>query len=246
MGHTMNIFRFSTFCAFLFFGFCIGPAAQAQLAINKLWVDFENPKDRRSDLLVLNESDDRYYINVESFEILGAGTEDEERVTYADPAKLGLLVTPNRIILDPGQARSLRVVRVDEDLAKDRTYRIRVEPKVGKITAEGMTEDKGMVVKLLVAYEVLVTSRPKGAKYDIDSVRNGNVLTITNTGTSNILVFDIDACGSDAPENAPCGSLGNKRIYPGQSWDVTLPSADSEVTAKVRRTLSADPIEVTL
>ena len=189
--------------------------ANAQLAIDKLWIDFETTEATRGDLLVANESSDRYYINVDVFEIVNPGTEKEERRTFTDPSELGLLVTPNRMILEPGQSRSLRIIRLDEGRSQERIYRIRVEPKVGELSVSGVQEERAMLIKLLAAYEVLVTSRPSGARNEIQAVRNANTLELTNNGNSNVLLFDGHLCSAGAQPDATgenCRKIDTRRL----------------------------------
>jgi P pilus assembly chaperone PapD len=216
-----------------------GLDASAQLAIDKLWIDFENPSDTRGDLLLVNESQDRYYIDVTSFEIVNPGTEEEERVTYADPEELGLLVTPNRMILDPGQSRSLRVIRIPGDMSSDRVYRVRIEPKLGDISAEGFESERTMVIKLLTAYEVLVTSRPRNAAADIAPVREDGAIKLTNSGNTNALIYDVYLCEAGIEpdeEGTNCNKVSTRRLHPGNEWTIPTETAEQRLYAKVKMT----------
>src|SRR3546814_2712942 len=107
--------------------------AHAQLSVDRLWVDFEPGASRRADVVVRNESPDRYYITITAAEIIQPGTKEEKRVETTDPEVLGLWVTPNRLVIDPGGMRSVRVVSLDVQLTNDRFYRVKTTPQVGDI-----------------------------------------------------------------------------------------------------------------
>lgn len=221
------------------FASAIAAGASAQLAIDKLWIDFDQQSETRGDLLLANESEERYYISVEPFEIINPGTEEEERVSYADPEELGLLVTPNRLILDPGQSRSLRVIRISGDMSRDRVYRIRIEPKVGEIRAEGIESERAMVLKILTAYEVLVTSRPLNPSYKLDSSRTEEAILLSNDGNSNALIYDAYLCpqGSEpAPDDETCNKVSTRRLHPGNQWEIPIEEKSLQLHAKVRLT----------
>ncbi|RYG79680.1 MAG: hypothetical protein EON59_15855, partial [Alphaproteobacteria bacterium] len=59
-------------CCLLAAGF-VPSTASAQLAIDRLWVDFEPGAASRSDLVIRNESADRYFITISPVEVLSAG-----------------------------------------------------------------------------------------------------------------------------------------------------------------------------
>lgn len=227
-----------------------GPA-RAQLAIDRLWVDFEPGTPNRADVVIRNESKDRYYITVSPVEITAPGTAAEARTEIADPEKLGLLVSPNRLIVEPGGLRSIRVVSLNEKLAADRIYRIKVTPQVGAIDAPATESDnRGVALKLLTAYDLLVTTRPAEAKAAVSAKRVGDTLTIRNDGNTNALLFEGRACPSgEKPwpaENAvtKCADLGARRMYPGNDWRIDLPTGTSTIHFKQRTLASADPKEL--
>ncbi|MEQ8559196.1 MAG: hypothetical protein RIB03_12835 [Henriciella sp.] len=219
------------------FASAIAAGASAQLAIDKLWIDFDEQRDTRGDLLLANESDERYYISVDPVEIVNPGTDEEERVSYADPEELGLLVTPNRLILDPGQSRSLRVIRISGDMSRDRVYRVRIEPKVGEIRAEGFEAERAMVLKILTAYEVLVTSRPLNPSYELDSSRTEDAITLSNAGNSNALVYDAYLCPAGkepGADDAACNKVSTRRLHPGNQWKIPIEEKSLQLHAKVK------------
>jgi P pilus assembly chaperone PapD len=236
---------------------CASTPAHAQLAIDRLWVDFEPGAANRADVVIRNESKDRYYITVTPVEIVEPGTDSETRVQTADPEKLGLLVSPNRLIVEPGGMRSIRVVSLNEALSSDRVYRVKVTPQVGAIDAPATQGDaKGVSVKLLTAYDLLVTARPPKPKADILNSRSGDTLTLQNNGNTNVLLFEGRACpqgvrpqaadpgkAAAAPTNG-CVDLGARRLYPGNSWSMPVPAGTARLYFKQRTSAAADPRDV--
>jgi hypothetical protein len=171
------------------------PDAHAQLAIDRLWVDLESASTSRSDLVVRNESLDKYYVTVSVTEVTAPGTAEEKRVAIPDPEALGLLVTPTRLILEPNQMRAIRIVSLNKNIATDRVYRVNVTPQVGEVTAAGAApENRGLAIKLLAAFDVLVTVRPSQKKLNLAADRLGDFLNLSSTGNSNILLLDGAIC----------------------------------------------------
>src|SRR3546814_11745927 len=82
-----------------------------------------------------------YYVAVTVAEIVDAGTELENKLVETDPDKLGLLVTPNQIVLEPGAIRSIRLVSLNKPLTRDRVYRVLVAPQVGALKVKDAGAD---------------------------------------------------------------------------------------------------------
>ena len=222
-------------------------AAHAQLAVDRLWIDFDAGSSPRSDLLVRNESKDRYYITVSPAELVNPGTPAETRVEQADPDKLGLLVTPNRLILDPDDMRAIRIVALDQDRKADRVYRIRVSPEIGAIDAgEDAAADRSGSLKLLAAYDILVTLRPRDPRVDIVARRDGAQITLQNNGNTNALLFDGVSCPAGAKVgDAACIKVGAKRMFAGNSWVLHLKAVTDTLHFKQRISAALDPKDVT-
>ena len=187
-------------------------AAHAQLTVDKLWIDFNTSSSTREDVLLRNESDRRYYISIEPSEIIDPGLPSEARREYDNPEDLGLLISPNRLILEPGEFRALRLVSINEDMSRDRVYRIRITPKVGAITgveAEGDNRNANLVI--LMAYDLLAIVRPQQGKADID----------------------VAACFTENDEDH-CTPLPDTRLYSGAEVRFPLPRPDAQVRVTAR------------
>ncbi len=217
--------------------------ASAQLAVDRLWVDFEPGAPNRADVVIRNESADRYYITVAPSEVVEPGTAGEKRVETSDPDQLGILVTPNRMIVEPGGMRSIRIVSLNTKLKTDRVYRIKVTPQIGDLqTNDPAAGDRGLSIKLLAAYDLLVTVRPDGGKADLVAARTPTQLVIRNQGNSNALLYDGMSCAADQPaDKDKCAKVGSKRLYPGNEWTIPLNNQNAKIKFKERTIASAPP-----
>jgi P pilus assembly chaperone PapD len=198
--------------------------ARADLVLSELIVDLQPGKLTRDDLEVWNNSPDRAFVAVEPREIVNPALPSQTARQDPDPEKLGILVTPARIILEPGQRRLIRIADVAASPDREHVYRVTVKPVVGGITSS----ESGL--KILVGYDVLVLVRPAQALTNVVAMRKGRTLTFDNKGNVSVEVIDGRQCG---PDRKTCSALPGKRLYAGASWTVDLLSdGPAEYTLK--------------
>lgn len=190
----------------------VQPAA-AELVLSQLVVELQPGKQSRQDIEVRNTGSERAYVAVEPSRVVDVGLPSEKRLTERDPGKLGLLVAPARMILEPGQHKLVRFADISGDPEKERVYRVTVKPVAGGIDAE----QSGL--KILVGYDVLVLARPARPIVQISAVRDGRKLIWSNNGNVAVELTDGRQC-SDAVGD--CVTLPGKRLYAGASWTVDL------------------------
>ena len=193
--------------------FGAGPA-HAQLAISQLVVELKAPSARTADVEIFNDGDERSYVAIEPRGIAAPGTKDMHDVHSPDPEKLGLLVSPARMVLEPRERKTMRVAVIGGSSDTERVYRITVKPVSGKVEAE-LTG-----LKLLVGYDLLVLVRPAAVRQDIAISRQGRSLTLTNRGNSSVELADGKQCDAQGKD---CRTLPAKRLYAGASWQQELP-----------------------
>lgn len=186
----------------------------AQIALNKVILDFASGETRQ-DVEVINNGEETAFVVVEPARIEAPGSAAEQRVTARDPDELGLLVTPNRLVLEPGERKLVRIAVIGLAASVDRIYRITVKPVLGEVRA---TET---ALKLLVGYDVLVMVRPDNAEPELSFERRGRKVVITNTGNTNALLSEGRQCESDSDV---CIELPSKRLYAGGRWELELGS----------------------
>ncbi len=193
----------------------VATPARADLVLSELIVDLQSGKHLRDDVEVWNNSPDRAYVAVEPREIVNPSLPSEAARREPDPEKLGLLVSPNRMILEPGQRKILRIATLSASADKEHVYRVTVKPVVGEVDSK----DSGL--KLLVGYDLLVLVRPAQPVANVTAVRSGRKLTFSNAGNVSVEIVDGRQCDSS---RAHCVELPGKRLYAGASWTVELGS----------------------
>ena len=187
------------------------PAA-AELVLNQVIVDLLPGKVPRLDIEASNTGKERIYVVAEPAEIVNPGKPEEKRVSEPDPAKLGLLVTPQKMILEPGERKLVRIASIAPRGAAERIYRVTVKPVIGDVTATTTA------LKVLVGYDVLVIVRPTVMTGTVMATRSGNSLMLTNTGTTNVEIYD----GKQCDASAACTKLRASRLYVGASLTQTI------------------------
>jgi P pilus assembly chaperone PapD len=197
--------------------------AHAEMVLSQVIVDLLPGKPPREDVEVFNNGPERMYVSAEPFEILKAGTSGEQRVPIVpDPEQSGILVSPEKLILAPGERRTVRIAAIGERPATDRVYRVAIKPVAGPISADQTA------LKVFVGYDALVLVRPAQFTGDLTGKRVAKELTVTNASNTAQELFDGKQCD---PTGKNCRSLPAKRLYSGVSWQQSLPF-DSPVTYK--------------
>jgi P pilus assembly chaperone PapD len=198
--------------------------AKADLVLSQLILELQPGTNSRQDIEVWNNGPDRAYVAVEPGEIVNAGQPSQERRTDPDPENLGLLVSPARMILEPGQRKLIRVADLAPASDKERVYRITVKPQVGQV----VSASNGL--KVLVGYDVLVLVRPATPRPDIVANRSGDTASFRNSGNVSVELIDGKQCDSSGKS---CVDLPGKRLYPGAEWSEQLkPGYHAEYTVK--------------
>jgi len=188
--------------------------ARAELVLSDLVVDLQPGKNSRKDIELWNNSDERSYIEITPAEIVNPGQSSELRREAPNPEQLGLLVSPNRMILEPGQHKVVRIAAIAMPIDRERVYRITVKPVVGDIS-EGQSG-----LKVLVGYDVLAMVRPGNPVSKISGGREGRTLIVRNEGNSSAELLNGKQCGS---VDKSCSALAGKRLYSGAEWRLQLP-----------------------
>lgn len=185
--------------------------AQAGIVLSQLVVELQPGQQTREDIEVWNDSDERAYVAVEPREIVGAGTPGQTTRHDVNPETLGLLVSPARMILEPGQRKLVRVAAVGKPVERERVYRVTVKPVSGEI----QSEQSGL--KLLVGYDALVLVRPARDDVRVTGSRIGDTLTLRNDGNVSVELIDGQHCDG---ERRICTPLPGKRLYAGAEWSI--------------------------
>ena len=198
--------------------------AGAEIVLSELIVELAPGKDSRQDVEVWNSSTERAYVAVEPAEIINPGTDSQTRRQDPDPEKLGILVSPARMILDPGQRKLIRIAEIAPAGDRERIYRVTVKPVTGKVTSD----QSGL--KILVGYDVLVLVRPARPQPNIVFTRSADTVTFRNDCNVSVELVDGRECDSSGKA---CSDLPGKRLYAGATWSEQLkPGRHPEYTLK--------------
>jgi P pilus assembly chaperone PapD len=204
--------------------------ANASIVLSQVVVDFAADGKLAQDIEVSNDKKEVSYVAIEPFEIVAPGTPEERRIAIVDPEVGGLLVTPQRLILQPGERRTVRIAAIGTRRANDRVYRVTIKPVAGPVTSSVSA------IKLLVGYDVLVIQRPANPAARIIGTRGGETLTLRNDGNTNAELYDGKLCvGSD------CHAIPSKRLYAGQSW--SQPIGPGKITYRVSTGTTSEVVE---
>jgi P pilus assembly chaperone PapD len=192
----------------------LAAGARAEMVLSQVIVDLLPGKPPRDDIEVWNDGPERMYVSAEPFIIRAAGTPHETRVPLGEPDQAGILVAPQRLVLEPGERRTIRVAVLGERSPSDRVYRVAIKPVGGPISADASA------LKVFVGYDALVLVRPDRFTGEVTGERQGNSLILANAGNTAQELFEGKQCD---PAGKDCRSLPSKRLYPGASWKQTLP-----------------------
>jgi P pilus assembly chaperone PapD len=182
--------------------------ALAQIAVHPVILDLPPGELQRADFTVENPTSERVFVAVEPARIDAPGSAAETRVAASDPQTLGLLASPPRMILEPGERRFVRIAALAPPGEAERIFRVAVKPVAGEVTGE----ESGL--KVLVGYDLLVIQRPALPSATLDWEDRGTELVIRNTGNSNIQLVNGKAC-NEGQRAEDCAEAPPTRLYAG-------------------------------
>lgn len=187
--------------------------ATAEIVLDRLVVELQPGKAGKQDVVIWNDAPDRAYVEIKPSRIVGPGSGSQERVNYPDPRDLELLVSPRRLILEPGQQKFMRIADLGKDDSEERVYRVTVEPVVDE-------SDPNEGLRMLVGYDMLVLVRPKTPTFQISASRSGTKLVVRNLGNASVELLNIRQCTT----KFECNDSPGGRIYAGieRTFDVAL------------------------
>ncbi|MCP5396116.1 MAG: molecular chaperone [Sphingomonadaceae bacterium] len=193
----------------------IATPVQADLVLSKVVVDFPGEADAFDDIEVFNTGEERIYVVAEPSEILNPGEADQQRVKIVNFDEAGLLVSPQRLILEPGERRVIRIAALGPAPDEDRVYRITIKPVTGAVSADRSA------LKVLVGYDALVIRRPGQFRGQLDVSREGRLVVFRNGSNTAQELFDGIICQAGKDD---CVTLTGTRLYPGNNWQLELPT----------------------
>lgn len=193
----------------------ISPFASSNLAIDRIIIDFTKDTPQQNDVRLINTSEtETLFVSVEVLEVEAPGTSEETHLIADDPFKIGLIASPNRLIIPPGTNRLVRLVNLFPADDEERIFRVNFTPVAGE-----QDEDEN-TLRLLVGYQALVIVRPNNPTFDVVGERNGNTLTLKNKGNTNVYLDTFRQCTDE--ELSDCEAIAETRLYPGNIRELEL------------------------
>ena len=186
----------------------------AAMIVERTVLHYQPGSPSRQDVEIRNPDEDTLYIQVDIYEVINPGSEDEERRLVTNPRDANFLVTPNRLAIPPGGRKLVRLVNLQELGEKERIFRVSLKPVIEDV------ESEQTAIKVLVGYQLLVLIQPAQPSPELTASREGNVLTLTNNGNTNILLHRGQQCAENDP--GVCVDLPVRRLYPGNVWQIEL------------------------
>ena len=202
------------------------PSVHAGVMLNRAIVIFDDSDQARQDVIVSNDSDsDRLFVSVTPFLVMNPGTEERELAPLSIDEDAGLLVTPNKLLIEPSGSAIVRMLNMAEPGTNEVYYRVNFTPIQKPIEFERQEgeelEQSQMLVSIALAYQALVIVPPLEPKALPRFTRTGKTVVFTNPGNSFYLLRDGVQCSPDDQDD--CVDLTSKRVYPGNEYVVELP-----------------------
>lgn len=208
----------------LLLSLCAWGPVNAQIIVDQSVLEFD-PSQKTRDLEVRNEGKDKIYLDLKLFEIIDPHTDNSQRVKLADPRTAPMLVSPEQVLVLPGQRKRVRVIMREPAGDIDRVFRLSVKPYTGKVNlGPGEAGKTTSGIKVLVGYEILLLSRPEKLTPQMKIERSESSLALTNTGNTNVLLRKISQCEKTGDD---CIELQPNRLYAGERLEIELPKKGS-------------------
>lgn len=200
----------------------IAGRAAADISVSPTVILFESGATDRT-IVVTNQGREIAFVTAKVRVVSAPGEADEKLLADPNPAAMGLVATPSRFALEPGEQRGVRLLTIGSVGNRDRVWRVQLAP------AAGTLKPGQSGVAFIIAYDALVIQRAANARPSLAGQRAGRTLTLTNRSNSFVMVSSVEQCSA-----GKCTTLPGKRLYAGQAWTAQLPAIDGQVTVNLQ------------
>ena len=195
--------------------------AQAQVKLSDFFVDL-NSEEPANAIYATNQGTETLYLKIQIAEVLNPGEPEPELRHHPDPRELGLLVSPQRLVLQPGEENRIRLVALAKP-SVDKFYKVTVVPVTGDLST-----DAEVGVKIMVGYSAWAWIRPEGAEPIITAKRHGTKLILSNRGGTLAQMMLGKQCAGSV-----CETIEPFRVLAGKQKTLNLPLGNAPVTFKM-------------
>lgn len=189
-------------------------------SVNQL-ILYITPDNNVQDLTLNNDTSSTTYIQVTPQLVTNPGNTPEQLQTYKagdNPQNFGLMITPLKLAIQGNSQRNVRVVSLSGNPKVDKLYYLNIAP-VQAPTASTDSDQSNINMKVGVGYIVKVVVLPADPKPVVSAVRNGNSVTIKNTGNSYISLRNGQLCNTSGENCKPLPDGQNYHaLFAGNTW----------------------------
>ena len=218
--------------------------ANADLLLDKVVVVFDDPKQTKKDVGVINDdATERLFVSVEAYQVDQPGTEEESLIALTNDDNPSFLASPSKLIVEPDSTNVVRLLNLQPDSEEERVYRVNYLPIQKPIELDGIPEAEGVspVIEIVLAYQVLAIVLPLNPSPKPVVTRNGNTVVFSNEGNANYLLSDGRQC--DPADATKCLDLPGHRVYAQSSWTLKLPF-DGPAKYSLRTQVGSRPLAI--
>jgi len=200
--------------------------AASGINVTPLIVDFSPTGAKFSDISVINmSSSSTAYVKVTLTRVDNPGMPTEKNIPFTNnPQTFGLVASPVRLAIPPSQLRRIRLLPLIHDNAQDVVYEVNITPVTGEMESFNAGNQIQAGLQVIVGYATKVFIRPLNAQAVVSITREGNLISISNTGNSNVLLNNGEECSS--PSQCSPLPLPTHRLYSGNTWTFNAPNAE--------------------
>lgn len=183
--------------------------------------------NRYQDIMVHNVGNDTAYVALQIFRLDNPGLPTQKFTLLEDnPYQIGLIATPNKLIVPMGQTRIIRALYIGPPPQSDVVYQVVVKPVTGQLVAvQSGAKDVNTGVQVIIAYGVTLYVRPAVLNPKMKAVRTGTSLSLSNVGNTTVQIGHCRQCTDASGKQCQIVPKLGKTLYPGNVWNFTLPAA---------------------
>lgn len=205
-----TLLRILLISIFLIF-YCASLQAADILTASHAQLDFTAQGDKSKFLTIRNAGNNIAYVTIDITRLEQPGTRKAKVIRNKNPKKLGLLVTPTKLILKPQKSKKIRLINLTNGNDHDVFFRISASGVKPPQKLEERKTGIGLEVNAGIGTATLVIVRPESLKPKLSVKQIGTKLLFTNTGNTTIEIRDISQCIA----KKECKTMGAILLYPG-------------------------------
>lgn len=202
------------------------PPAQADGALMVIPARLKVFNGHEYGVTVRNVGDAPLYLSISLQKVMNPGLQPEEKVPLSQLEHPGLLASPDKLTLGPGQSRSVSLRSLSVPVSEE-MYRLYIIPVRALQVEEEPQEKITAPMSVSVGYGVVVQHMPPpGNQRSAWSYRcESTGMMLENTGNVRLALADIVAPGSKQEQNPLVMYPGTSRRFDGMEFTMQIDDA---------------------